>query len=654
MALGACDDGGPTDGDGADGDVFRPTGDTSLSGAQSFSRVEIPAGVTVNVTGDLVLQAARDVTITGRLLGDCVGIEIRAAGAVTVAGEIRNACSDRGGEGAPAIRVRAQGALLLAGANLTSSGPVNVAQGASLMVSHAPSGGLATAQEVECTVRDIIIRPEPETASAGESGMPGAAGADVVISCGGRIELAGVSIVAQGGGAGGSVESSVTQEARAEAGAGGEGGSVSFLATGEVDATGLVVLQSGPGGDGGDAIAAGLAGPNRAAAAIATGGGGGAPGRVLIRSATRLRLAQQAVHLVTAAAGDGGDATALASDGFPADGQPPQAGGDASAIAGDGGDVPDRPVLEVPAMEGPPRVFVRTGDAGDGGDALADAGAGGSGGPMFPSGGAGGRIEARGGDGGSALARDVEDRPIGGGGNGGLAVFQGGEGGRGASACPIPGFEEQAAQTAGVGGSGGDALGGDGTGGEGPTPGETGAVLVQTAANGGLGGDGGPPGAGGAPGKDEIQAAGERVVVEPSFEVGGPGRPCPPVVGFTMGARIVVAESGDPAGHDPQIFNAGRIEPPLPGGSPGGGKTIQLVVALIGGDRILVHGLAPWVTVEGLIDPNGTFTATGSGTIKGVPGSNAEFRGFFVPGSLNGFYTMTPRGEPPITYQVIS
>ena len=72
---------------------FEPTTDQDIGGTMTVAQVMIPAGVTITVTSDLVLNATGSVTIDGTLTGDCVAITLNGQAAVTITGTVTNACA---------------------------------------------------------------------------------------------------------------------------------------------------------------------------------------------------------------------------------------------------------------------------------------------------------------------------------------------------------------------------------------------------------------------------------------------------------------------------------------------------------------------------------------------------------------------------------
>jgi hypothetical protein len=78
---------------------------------------------------------------------------------------------------------------------------------------------------------------------------------------------------------------------------------------------------------------------------------------------------------------------------------------------------------------------------------------------------------------------------------------------------------------------------------------------------------------------------------------------------------------------------------------------------IIESNTITISGPAPWVTVTGNLNPDGSFKATGSGSVAGYPNINVEFDGTIsAKDGLAGDYTMGVGGGLPtnrsITYHL--
>jgi len=84
--------------------------------------------------------------------------------------------------------------------------------------------------------------------------------------------------------------------------------------------------------------------------------------------------------------------------------------------------------------------------------------------------------------------------------------------------------------------------------------------------------------------------------------------------------------------------------------------TMKLEVSELPDGLIKFDGPDNWVDVSGVLAPDGTFEAQGTGTVAGYPNVTVTFSGTVLDGSLDGLYTMGPKGELPggesITYHV--
>lgn len=105
--------------------------------------------------------------------------------------------------------------------------------------------------------------------------------------------------------------------------------------------------------------------------------------------------------------------------------------------------------------------------------------------------------------------------------------------------------------------------------------------------------------------------------------------------------RVTIVVVLDPAGHNAYIS--------MP-------VTLDLTV-VIEGNTITITGPAPWVTVKGAVNPDGSFKATGAGTVAGYPNINVEFvAAITAKDGLVGDYTMGVGGGLPtsrsITYHL--
>ena len=106
--------------------------------------------------------------------------------------------------------------------------------------------------------------------------------------------------------------------------------------------------------------------------------------------------------------------------------------------------------------------------------------------------------------------------------------------------------------------------------------------------------------------------------------------------------QLITAVDQDPAGHAHVIM----LSP-----------TITAQVDVQGDPTITISGNGNWVMVSGEINPDGSFTATGIGTVAGQSDVNVIFEGIWTEeNGFSGTYTMGAAGELPtgqsITYTV--
>jgi hypothetical protein len=414
--------------------AYTPQTDASIpAGEQRFSSLTIPEGVSVLLEGDSVLHVVGEVVISGRLIGDCTRLEIRAGGAVTVSGLISNACE--GDERAADLIILVEGDLTLGAA--PSPEPVLISSG-SIELRSVRGEGLDSdalfSEPAALLPLQSFLKWYSAAQPAGKETFifnrplePGSAGDLKIVSgdLNDNIEVdvfvntnlrAGDGSAAPAMGAAGRCENSQT---------GDKGGDVLIVVPqGTLHLAAGVILRAGDGGKGGNCVA------TSGCPALAHSGTGGAGGDVL------LYVQNAELHPESVAA--------------PGDGGP---GGDARAL-GDDADAP----------------------CGEGCAAEADGGEGGRGGRYdlrssldirfdpIPAvhgsnGGPGGWAHAIAGDGAAC-----PDCPGGVGGEGGLAVARGGQGGNfGYATDYLIRFAEGARQV----GAGGDAHAFPGNGGEG-------------------------------------------------------------------------------------------------------------------------------------------------------------------------------------------
>jgi hypothetical protein len=446
-------------------EVYRPLGDVRLDRLVLADRIEIPAGVLVEVEPGAALVARHEIVIEGTIV------------AASAAGEHGHRSFAEGRDRAAARMGSAEGQARHGGDILLVAG-----QRISLHGELLPTSG-----------------------SAGvEPGEPGGDGGSIVLDA--PTVVASCDLVAADGAAGG------------PGAPGGRGGSV--LATGTLHGLDPALpfqAIAGPGGDGG----AGLAGSLH----FVDGGDGGRGGSALVagRVATSVDAGGRLDGAVDGDNGDNnpGEWTDGGADGL--DGGPCQDGGRGlmafSTWAGTGGkgghgaDATQDGESGGTGGNGGNGGDARSGDGGWGGDggpcsADCNAGDGGVGGPgaqaVAGSGNAGG-------DGGDGLGTGLGGHGGWGGDGGDARAGKGGWGGNGGDCCHLdptgPGGRGAAAGDASLarawgghgaaGGRGGHADSLNGTGGDGGDGGHGGDGQGGYAGYGGDGGDGDGPGPGG-------------------------------------------------------------------------------------------------------------------------------------------------------------
>jgi hypothetical protein len=518
--------------------AFAPGSSTSLGGIQSFTTVNIPAGVTVTVSSNLVLNATSAVTIAGTLAGDCKSISINSEAAVTLTGTIANDCAGTLPDSLPRLRVFAKGGMTASG-TIRSTGDVLITDDTTLTAAsfeQLPLASSTTPDRANATVLCFLdvganFPKVPETAKAGKDQQFGTRGDDgslLDIRCAAGIELSGgSSITGQNGGPGGNGTHTSSTFADSKGGDGGHGGTVRLQSAGTITFGGDNVIRSGAGGAGGSATSTATAASGvKAPSAQAIGGKGGNSSRgtgidgpVYIRAAA-IDIKTQ-LTLVVGNAGAGGAATAKAAAGADAGAQAAQDGGNSTATGGAGGKSIPATLNASGAVSG--SVIVTGGNGGVGGIAAGFAGNGGNGNQQFKPGGNGGKNATQGGLGGDADVRNLAGNLVGNGGNGGRADFTDGSGGKGFMDCADP------RQPGGNGGTGGAASGGDGVGGKGLKNGDAGNTTTSNVANGGDGGKGEGPGTGGTAGANGIVTKGSNTPTGKNFQKGVDGSTCTPI-----------------------------------------------------------------------------------------------------------------------------
>jgi hypothetical protein len=506
--------------------VYQPAANASLSGTQNFTSVTIPAGVTVTVTNDLVLNVTGPVTIAGSLTGDCVGVAVNADGLLALNGQVSNACAGTiPAAGAPGVQLVGKGGYSVDQGNIVSSGPVELTNDPTLKDSDfgAPA---ATAPRLQaaaglppCAMLRGSFAASPQAQPAGAAGTglgaDGNPGVRWGISCRGDMTFTGTFFMfGQSGGAGGGA-TDIRANASAVGGDGGDGGPYLIRATGDImfTSSSSTTITSGAGGAGGDAAA------TSTTDAFAAGGTGGSPGIIDIRAAGLMYILGP-ITLNMGTAGAGGDAVAIAGPGR--DGAiacPAQVGGNVLVFGGRGGSTPNLQLVSRNTSLA--LVTVTGGNAGHGGAATGRAGKGGDGAQGCPDGAQGGGVTVNGRPGGDALLKDRTGAVFALGGVGGSVTFQGGRGGNGWNGCVAGNL-----QNGGAGGVGGTAQGNSGLGGTGLTAPVAGLITLDGVGNGGTGGDGVVAGSGGLITASGIGHNSLPTTMQPSFIPGTKGNVC--------------------------------------------------------------------------------------------------------------------------------
>ena len=653
--------------DGADGTaslvVVRPSllldEDAVLGGDVMVENLTIMPGVTVTLSADLRIDARGAVTIEGSVMGDCMAVKMEAEGSVTISGELNNACVSQAiaGEDAPAIEISAPGGVNLDDATIVSSGPVIVVSEPSPPAPTQSPGASRAPWEIPGVISlpGANIRGEPTEAAQAPAVGRTSSGSVLFFRAKREVILNGTTLRAQHGGLG--YHESLTSENRIRGlvgGDGGFGGSI-FLS---VEEGGMIILRTdrgesevtaGDGGRGGSATATTTRNPfvDPAPDAFAGGGNGGEGGGVFFvgRATHDGGVGLFRVHIGNG--GSGGNGTATAANGVDADGsRSAQVGGEAEAKGGAG--------ARIGTLDGGFEGITQPDDAegGAGGFALAISGNGGNGIRGAPDGASGGKATAGGGTGGDAYLRP--------GNIGGNALATGGSGGDGAEVFPASTDRSLSGQISvvtdpassdpfifdagtgialgliyrilnargGPGGEGGDgadlgARGGAGGiqfGGENLPGGAAGVASVGAGGNGGMGVTGGDGGSAGSFGAGSDLDAGQS---NPVFEDGFAGGDC-------------------------QSSSASRTSASNPG------------LLLNQADQTIeINGSGAWVNVTGALADDGTVTATGRGTVAGVPDILVEFSGTWdeETQTLQGTYTVDSEkiisAGHPVVYDVI-
>ena len=535
--------------------AFSPSTNTTLSGVQNFASVNIPAGVTVTMTGDLTLNVSGAVTIAGTLSGDCVNLSMTITGAYNATGNVSNGCSTAPTT-PPSMVIVAQGGYHITSGHYTLGGSLNLTNDATLSDAtfpappaplRLPTATASLTQAGVCSVfaADFIANPltaKPGT-PGGQTGGTGGSGSTWTLQCTGELDLMGlVTVQGQNGGAGGIGTHTTGSGAFATGGNGGKGGTIQVRANnGDLVLNGSGnEIRSGDGGAGGNATATATAVGNPGGSATSTGGNGNGPGNIVLQSRNGGVNIASGLTLTMGSGGIGGSGTSLAADGQgPCT---PGVGGAATATGGIGGTTPAATLTATGSVAGLGNVTVAGGAAGTGGAAKATSGTGGNGAKACKPGATGGAATATGGKGGDAQVKNATGALIANGGQGGSMEDVIGKGGNGYTDCVVP-FD-----AGGPGGAGGAAGGKNGAGGTGLQNGAAGAATFTTVSDGGNGGNGMGPGAGGAAGANVATLTVAANTIQPSFIPGTPGAWC--AVSKTAVISIANPITDDPSNHE--------------------------------------------------------------------------------------------------------
>jgi hypothetical protein len=407
-----------------------------------------------------------------------------------------------------------------------------------------------------------------------------------------------MTIRAQDGGHGGKGTDNSIPTSIATGGSGGRGGEIRFISTGSLSFDGTADIQTGAGGNGGDADAKPPQNPlgAKAPGARATGGSGGPAGLFSVKTGGPIVFPAPGAQTITIGkSGDGGKAFAEGAAGVDAGTLPAQHGGDARVDGGPGADTPDK-TLRGSNISG--NLVLAGGDAGDGGLASPKAGKGGNGNAANLPGANAGEMDGDGGPGGAAQLKDLQGNIVGKGGNGGQRILRNKSGGDGGDHC-----EPDDIGPGGPGGQGSVAKGEAGKGGPGNPHGADGTTSYTDIGVGGDGGNGAPSG---APGKEGINSiTGKQSPSGTNFKPGGQRDHC--ATGDYFGKVDI---DSDPHNHDPftRYSKITKIKAMV---APDG-KTVAFKPSTLDPNN---PDNARWVSTSGPRNSSGGFTTSGVGDV---------------------------------------
>jgi len=115
--------------------LFRPETDVTLSGTVDCSRIEIPTGVTVRATADVVMRSAREIVIKGQMVAESgVSLTLRSSEGIRTDGLIHAgdgaALTDVGSAPVPELGGGNGGSIRIAAPVIAGSGEARAGNGA--------------------------------------------------------------------------------------------------------------------------------------------------------------------------------------------------------------------------------------------------------------------------------------------------------------------------------------------------------------------------------------------------------------------------------------------------------------------------------------------------------------------------------------------
>ena len=121
--------------------VLQPSQDTTLAaGTIALTRLVIPAGRTVTLAGDVIINADSVVEIAGKIVGDCRGLTLVSEQTVTITGSIDNSCAVPGDAPPGLLIVGREGYLVTGTDSLATSGDGRITNDPELSDDDFPDG----------------------------------------------------------------------------------------------------------------------------------------------------------------------------------------------------------------------------------------------------------------------------------------------------------------------------------------------------------------------------------------------------------------------------------------------------------------------------------------------------------------------------------